>query len=258
MKTISMFNLKGGCAKTTSVINLGHLLSEKLKGTGEKVLYIDCDMQGNLSNSLMSEDYDISYPGIYHLLTGDKNIREVIYPVRENIDLIPSSLLMATVEPRLTALDNREFVLKQALSQVGDDYAYCLIDCSPSFSTVTTNAVVAADAIFIPVQTEFYAVDGVHLLEETLSFVNQSIGTQKEITLIFATLHDVRNSINKLQYDQLKENFGEKFLDAAIRKNVSLVESPIFKESIFEYKPRSRGARDYTQLFNEIESKGGF
>ncbi|MDD4507769.1 MAG: ParA family protein [Eubacteriaceae bacterium] len=256
MKTISFFNLKGGCGKTTSAVNLGYLLAKKLEKTGEKLLYIDCDMQSNLTNSLM--DYDLERPCIYHLFTDDKEIKDVIYPVRDNIALIPSSLLMATVEPRLAGMVGREFILKRKIAAIADQYAYCIVDCSPSFSIVTTNAIIITDKIFIPVQTEYYAVDGVHLLEETLGYINQSLGIEKTISLLFATLHDTRNNINKIQYDNLKNTFGKRFMDSYIRKNISLVESPIFKQSIFEYKPRAKGAEDYKKLFNEIESKGGF
>ncbi len=202
MKTISFFNLKGGCGKTTSAVNLGFLLSEKLKKTGEKLLYIDCDMQSNLTNSLM--DYDLDRPCIYHLFTDENEVREVIYPVRDNIDIIPSSLLMATIEPRLASMYGREFILKRKLEEIQEDYAYCIIDCSPSFSIVTTNALIITDDIFIPVQTEYYAVDGVHLLEETLEYVSKSLGVTKKIALLFATLHDTRNNINNLQYDNMQ------------------------------------------------------
>ncbi len=256
MKTISLFNLKGGCGKTTSVINLGYLLGQKVKKTGGKILYVDCDMQSNLTNSLM--EYDLDRPCIYHLFTDENEISDVIYPVNDTTDIIPSSLLMATIEPRLASMYGREFILKRKLEEIADQYEYCIIDCSPSFSIVTTNALIVTDEIYIPVQTEYYAVDGVHLLEETLEYISKSLGVKKEITLLFATLHDRRNNINNLQYDNLKESFGDKFLDTYIRKNISLVESPIFKESIFEYKPKSKGAEDYEKLFKEIESKGGF
>lgn len=213
-------------------------------------------MQSNLTNSLM--EYDLDRPCIYHLFTDEKEAKDVIYQVSDNIDIIPSSLLMATIEPRLAGMYGREFILKRKLEAVADDYEYCIIDCSPSFSIVTTNALVVTDDIFIPVQTEYYAVDGVHLLEETLEYISKSLGINKNITLLFATLHDVRNNINNLQYDNLKASFGEKFMDTYIRKNIALVESPIFKQSIFEYKPKSNGAEDYLNLFKEIESKGGF
>ena len=203
-------------------------------------------------------EYDLDRPCIYHLFTDEKEAKDVIYQVSDNIDIIPSSLLMATIEPRLAGMYGREFILKRKLEAVADDYEYCIIDCSPSFSIVTTNALVVTDDIFIPVQTEYYAVDGVHLLEETLEYISKSQGINKDITLLFATLHDVRNNINNLQYDNLKASFGEKFMDTYIRKNIALVESPIFKQSIFEYKPKSNGAEDYLNLFKEIESKGGF
>ena len=256
MKTISFFNLKGGCGKTTSAINLGFLLAEKLKAEGKKLLYIDCDIQSNLTNALI--EYDLARPCIYHLFTEEKETKDVIISVRENIDLIPSSLLMATVEPRLAGMVGREFILKRKLEELKEEYAYCILDCSPSFSIVTTNALIVSDEIFIPVQTEYFAVDGVHLLQETLEYVSKSLGLKKEISMLFATLHDGRNNINNLQYENLRATFGEKFLQTPIRKNISLVESPIFKQSIFEYKPKSRGAEDYQKLFKEIEGRGGF
>ena len=256
MKVISFFNLKGGCGKTTSVVNLGYLLAEDLKEKNGKVLLVDLDMQANLTNSLM--DYDLDRPSVYHFLADDTPIEDVIYEVRENIDLIPSSLLMATIEPRLILKDNRELLIKRGLESIADRYDYCFLDCSPSFSTVTMNAIVASDDIFIPVQTEYYAVDGVHLLEDTLDYVNETLDINKSITLMFATLHDTRNNINHIQYDNLKAAYGEKFMENVIHKNISLVESPIFKQSIFEYKPRARGAQDYKKLYAEIVSKGGF
>ena len=256
MKTIAFFNLKGGCGKTTSVINLGYLLAEHKVTDGQKVLLIDGDMQANLTNSLT--DYDIQRRSLYHLLVSEAKLSECLIPVRKNIDLLPSSLLLATIEPRLNKIEDHGTLLKRALSTVKDQYEYCLIDCSPSFNTVTINALAASDAIFIPVQTEFYAVDGVHLLNETLAWVNKEYRLKKEITLLFATIHDRRNNIDKIQYEQLKEKYGSQFMHTAISKNIALVEAPIFKESIFEYRPRSKGAQDYQKLFEEIDHWGGF
>lgn len=256
MKTIALFNLKGGCGKTTSVMNLGYLLAEHKVSDGQKILLIDGDMQANLTNSLT--DYDIQRRSLYHVLVGEAKLSDCLISVRDKIDLLPSSLLLATVEPRLNKIENHATLLKRALNHVKNHYDYCVIDCAPSFNTVTINALAASDAIFIPVQTEFYAVDGVHLLNETLAWVNQEYRLKKEITLLFATIHDIRNNINKIQYEQLKEKYGSRFMHTAIGKNISLVEAPIFKESIFEYSPRSKGAQDYQKLFEEIDHWGGF
>ncbi|MGI6108626.1 MAG: ParA family protein [Eubacteriaceae bacterium] len=256
MKTISFFNLKGGCGKTTSLINLGWLLAQREAESGKKILLVDADMQSNLTNSLL--EYDIKRPCIYDILTEQRPAADAVAAVRNNIDLIPSSLAMCVIEPRLENTAGKAWILKNALEELQNRYSYCLIDCSPSFSTVTTNALLASDRIFIPVQTEYYAVDGVHLLEETLSYINQQYGLYKQIDCIFAAMFDKRNNINKLQYENLTENFPDKFMKSAVRKNVALVESPIFKESIFEYKPSSPGAEDYRALFNEIEQKGEF
>ena len=256
MKVISFFNLKGGCGKTTSAINLGYLLAKDLAEKNQKLLLVDCDMQANLTTSLMEPDYD--RPCIYHLMTGDRPLADTLFHLRDNVDIIPSSLLMATIDPRPSGMVGREFILKRRLKEIADDYAYCIIDCSPSFSVVTTNALVMTDKIFIPVQTEYYAVDGVHLLQETLQYVNDSLGVEKEISIIFATMHDKRNNINQLQYENLEHAFGDKFMRHTIRKNVALVESPVFKQSIFEYKPKANGAQDYQALYDEIKAKGGF
>lgn len=256
MKTISFFNLKGGCGKTTSLINLGWLLAQREAKTGGRVLLIDADMQSNLTNSIL--DYDTKRHSIYDVMTGRRAAQEVIQPVGDNLDLIPSSLMMAAIEPKLDSARNKAWILEEALIPLQDRYSYCLIDCSPSFSTMTINAILASELIFIPVQTEYYAVDGVHLLEETLSYINQQYGLNKQIDCIFASIHDKRNNINKLQYESLTENFPDKFMKTAVRKNVALVESPVFRESIFEYKPSSTGAEDYRNLFKEIEEKGEF
>lgn len=256
MKTICFFNLKGGCGKTTSVLNLGWLLAEKMKKQGEKILYVDSDMQSNLTTSLL--DYNLNRPSIYDIFMKNTPAEDVRVSVRDNIDLIPSSLAMATIEPMLDKRPNKQEILKNALEPLKSDYSHCLVDCSPSFSTVTINALLSADKVFIPVQTEYYAVDGVHLLKEMLAYINRVYGTNKDIDVIFTAIHDKRNNINRMQYQNLADIFPQEFMKNFIRKNVALVESPVFKESIFEYRGSSPGARDYKKLFQEIDSRGGF
>lgn len=254
MKTITFFNLKGGCGKTTSVLNLGYLLAEREKKKRKKILLIDLDMQANLTHSLL--DYDRSRKCVYDLFTGKAGINEVVYPVRDNIDLIPSSLSMSLLEPQLEHMQGKESILFYGLKNIQNEYSYALIDCSPSYSTVTTNAIFVSDRIFIPVQTEYYAVDGVHLLEETLSYINRNYRINKKIDCIFAAMHDKRNNVGKQQYNHLKEAFPKRFMNSTIRKNVALVEAPIRKKTIFEYRNASPGARDYRALFKEMEERG--
>jgi chromosome partitioning protein len=252
MKKICFFNLKGGCAKTTSIINIVSYLAMK----NNKILVVDCDMQSNLTSSLIN--YDMYRPGIFQVFTGEKDINEVIIRVKDNIDLLPSSLLMSTLEPRINGIYGREFILQRALNKLHNNYDYIFYDSSPSFSLVTTNAIVASDNIIVPVQTEYFAVEGVKLLLETLNYIKEGLNIQTELKYLFATMHDTRNNLNTIQYENLKKVFKDKFLDTYIRKNVALAESPIFKQSIFEYKPHSNGAYDYELLIKEIESKGGF
>lgn len=252
MKKICFFNLKGGCAKTTSVLNLGYLLREM----GNRVLLVDCDMQSNLTNSMI--EYDLHRPNIYHVFIGERTINDIIISVRDGLDLIPSSLLMSTLEPRIAGMYGREFILENAFEKLDQEYDYILFDSSPSFGLVTTNAIICSDSIYVPVQTEFYAVDGVHLLLDTLEYINSSLKRNIQVRYLFATLHDARNNLNMVQYENLKNAFGVQFLDTPIRKNIALAESPVFRQSIFEYKPQSNGAEDYKKLVDEIISKGGF
>lgn len=251
MKKICFFNLKGGCAKTTSVLNIGSYLARE-----HKVLLVDCDMQSNLTSSLL--DYDMYRPGIYQVMIGEASINDVIYPVTDQLDILPSSLLMSTLEPRISGTYGREYILRRAFDKLQKDYDYVLFDSSPSFGLVTTNAIVVSDYIMVPVQTEFFSVDGVKLLIDTLNYIKEGLHISTELKYLFATMHDTRNNLNTLQYDNLKEVFGDRFLDTYIRKNVALAESPVFKQSIFDYKPTSNGARDYRLLIEEIMRKGGF
>lgn len=256
MKTICFFNLKGGCGKTTSIINLGSQIAEELEEKGKKILYIDTDMQSNLTTSLV--DYDINRNSIYDVMINNLPIQEAIINVHDNIDLLPSNLTMAMAEPRLIEKENFAYILQNALNKIENDYDFCLIDCSPSFSNMTVNAILSSDEIFIPLETEYYAIDGVNLLEDMLDYINNMYHVDKRINVIYAAKHDKRNKINKLQFSNLKEAYPNLFSDYFIRKNVALVESPVFKESIFEYKPRSPGAKDYRNLYQDLKKRGLF
>ncbi len=254
MKTVSFFNLKGGCGKTTSILNLGSLLAREPEN--KKVLLIDSDMQSNLTSSLV--DYDLERASIYDLLIEDRPIKDVIVSVGENIDLIPSNLTMAMADPKIYEKTQPQEILKKKLDEIKDQYDYCLIDCSPSFSMTTINAIIASDEIFIPLSTEYYAIDGVQLLEDMLDYINELYGQENKIDLIFAAIHDRRNNINRMQIQNLEESYPDQFSKRYIRKNVALVESPVFQECIFDYKPRSSGAKDYKALFEDIKNRGLF
>lgn len=256
MKTLTFFNLKGGCGKTTSLISIGSLLAEREKKKRKKVLLIDLDMQANLTTSFLDPDPDRQT--VYDLFLGQADVEDVIVPVRENIDLLPSSIKMSVLEPKLEHMEGKESALFHALKKVQNEYSYCLIDCSPSFSTVTINALFVSDRIFIPVQTEYYAVEGVHLLEETLSYVNHKYRMNKKIDAIFTAMHDRRNNLSRQQYKRLAENFPDRFLKNVVRKNVALAEAPLHKKTVFEYRKNSPGAKDYKALFRELEEKGAF
>lgn len=251
MKKICFLNLKGGCGKTTSVINIGSYLSLE----GKKILLVDCDVQSNLTNSFL--DYDINRNCIFHLFTYNMDIKDAIYKANDNIDLIPSSLLMATVDAYIYDIQDNHNIIAKSIKTVENNYDYIIFDCPPSFSMVTTNILLSSDEVYVPVQTEYYSVDGIYLMMKVMEILNEKYNSNIEINYIFATLFDSRNSICNLQYENLKNNFDDKFMDTKIRKNVSLAESPIFKESIFDYKPKSNGAIDYKDLIIEIMRKGG-
>jgi chromosome partitioning protein len=245
MKTIALLNQKGGVGKTTSTVNIGAGLCK----LGKKVLLIDLDPQANLTYSLGIQGHDLRKT-IYELLKGQVDITDVIVE-KDGLKVIPSSLDLSGAEIELSGTAGREFLLRESLSKL-NNLDYILLDCPPSLSLLTLNSLVASNEVYIPVQTEFLALQGMSKLLQTVEIVKKRLNTGLEITGIIGTRYDSRKTLNKEVVQKVQSYFGAKLFKTLIRDNVSLAEAPSFGQDIFAYKPDSNGAEDYLKLCKEI------
>jgi chromosome partitioning protein len=245
MSIIAVINQKGGVGKTTCVVNLGAALASK----GNKVMVIDLDPQSHLTYSLGVRADDLSGT-VYDVLKGRANIGDSMIE-HDGVHLVPSSLALAGAEVEFALEAGREFLLKESLSNA-DEYDYVLLDCPPSLGLISLNALTAADEVYIALQTEFLALQGLSRLIETINKIKQRLNDDLRVTGIIATRYDRRKLLNREVLGKIQEHFGDKVFDTYIRENISLAEAPSFGMNIFEYRPRSRGAEDYMKLCDEI------
>jgi chromosome partitioning protein len=245
MKVIALINQKGGVGKTTSAINIGFGLS-KLK---QKVLLIDLDPQAHLTYSIGIHAHQLEKT-IYDVLKGTVKIQEVIVE-KYGVKIIPASLELSGAEIELSGIAGKEFLLKESLNAC-KDFDYILLDCPPSLGVLTLNALTAANQIYIPLQTEFLALQGVGRLTETVNIVRKRLNTELEITGIIGTRFDKRKSLSNEVIAKIKEYFGPKLFKTLIRDNVALAEAPSHGKPIFEYKLDCYGSEDNLNLSKEI------
>lgn len=242
-KVIAIANHKGGVGKTTSVASLGDALALK----GKKVLLIDLDAQQNLSYSLSgNEDPDMS---VYDTLVKDRELP--IVNVRKNVDLVPASLELARAEIDMATKIAREGILKSALENNLTNYDYVIIDCPPSLGIVTTNALVAADEIYIPLTAEALPLKGLTMLDDVISEVKRRVNPKLELGGVFFTRYNNRK-LNKEVVSMIEQRYGDKVFSTKIRENIALAEMPLSGNSIFEYDSKSNGAKDYMSLAKEV------
>lgn len=251
MKVISILNQKGGVAKTTSAQNI----SFGLKKLGKKVLLIDFDPQGNLTSGVGIDKRNLEHT-IYDLMKdrafGQQKVTvsDVIMD-REGVDVLPTNIKMSKVNLELGGVPGRENLLKEILKEVYD-YDYVIIDCPPSLDNLTFNALIASQKVYIPVQTEFYALEGIVELMDTIDMITQRMNEELEIGGVFATMVDNRVKLHTEVVQQLRGFFGEKMFETTIRRNVKVTEASSYGKSIFDYASRSNGSRDYLGLCREI------
>lgn len=247
-KIISVANQKGGVGKTTTTINLSAALAEK----GKKVLIIDIDPQGNTSSGF-GVDKNQKEDTVYELILGYSTINEaIIRQVITNIDLIPSNVNLAGAEIELIDHKHKEAILKKELDFVKDDYDYIMIDCPPSLNVLTVNAMVASDTVLVPIQCEFYALEGLSQLIHTVNLVRERLNRKLDIEGIVFTMYDSRTNLSQQVVENVKENVTQHVYETMIPRNVRLAEAPSYGEPITIYDPKSVGAEAYRSLAEEL------
>ena len=249
-KSYAIFNQKGGVGKTTTNINLGACLARK----GKRVLLVDIDPQGNttsglglvkreLRDTLTMEEYDV-HKAVYHTET-------------KNLDIVPASVDLSGAEVELIQIFGREILLRNVLAQVKDEYDFIFIDCPPSLGLLTVNALVAADGVIIPIQCEFYALEGVSQLMKTVELVRREMNRNLQITGVILSMFDGRTNLGLQVVQEVKRFFGNKVFKTVIPKNVRLAEAPSYGLSIVDYDPSSKGAKAYKKLADEFIQREG-
>ncbi len=247
-KIIAIANQKGGVGKTTTTINL----SASLALAGREILVVDIDPQSNTTSGLGfdREGIDLS---IYDVFASRAGMKDIIQgTIIDNLYLAPSTIDLIAAEVELVNVENREYVLKKALQEVASEYEYIIVDCPPSLGLLTLNGLVAANSVLIPVQCEYYALEGLGLLSRTIQLVQSSFNPDLEIEGVLLTMFDRRTSISHQVAEEVKRFFGEKVYSTVIPRNVTLSEAPSFGKPVMLYDARSKGAQSYLQLAKEM------
>lgn len=245
---ISVANQKGGVGKTTTTVNLGACLAS----LGKKVLLVDMDAQGNATSGVGVRKPDVKQD-IYDVLVNELSIAEAtIVTEHENLNIVPATLQLAGAEIELTSMMARESRLKGSLAEVKNQYDYILIDCPPSLGHLTINSFTASDAILIPVQCEYYALEGLSQLLNTVRLVQKHFNPDLEIAGVLLTMYDARTNLGTEVVEEVRKYFREKVYDTIIPRNVRLSEAPSHGLPIIDYDPRSRGAEVYQALAKEV------
>ncbi|MFT8320971.1 MAG: AAA family ATPase [Bacillus sp. (in: firmicutes)] len=251
-KIITVANQKGGVGKTTTSVNLGSCLAY----IGKKVLLVDIDPQGNATSGVGIEKADVDYC-IYDVLVDDLEAQQVIKTTNvENLQVIPATIQLAGAEIELVSTISREVRLKRALEEVKDNYDYILIDCPPSLGLLTINALTASDAVLIPVQCEYYALEGLSQLLNTVRLVQKHLNHELAIEGVLLTMLDARTNLGLQVIEEVKKYFQDKVYKTIIPRNIRLSEAPSHGEPIIIYDPKSRGAEVYLELAKEVVTSG--
>ena len=251
-RTIAIANQKGGVGKTTTAINLSACLAE----AGQRVLTIDFDPQGNATTGLGLEKEQIE-DTVYELLLGDCTLEDcLMHYVQENLDVLPSDSNLAGAEIELLDVENKESVLNGYLETIRDQYDFIIIDCPPSLSLLTINALVAADTVLVPIQCEYYALEGLSQVLRTIGLVRKKMNPSLELEGVVFTMYDARTNLSLQVVENVKQNLNERIYKTIIPRNVRLAEAPSHGMPINLYDSRSTGAESYRLLAAEVISRG--
>ena len=246
-KVISVANQKGGVGKTTTTVNLGTIIAKK----GKKVLLIDADPQGNASSGLGVEK-EVEY-STYDILVNDTKLEDAIQDtIIKNLKVCPANMNLAGAEVELVSMMSREQRLKEKLDEIKDQFDYIFIDCPPSLGLITLNSFTASDSVLIPVQCEYFALEGLGQLLNTVNLVQKHLNKNIRIEGALLTMYDIRTNLSNQVVKEVKKYFENKVYKTVIPRNVRLSEAPSYGMPITEYYPRSKGAKSYTKFAREF------
>lgn len=251
-RIIAIANQKGGVGKTTTAINL----SASLASLGKKVLAIDMDPQGNMSSGLGVDKNEVEKT-VYDLIIGNIGIEECIYEeVIENLDVLPSNIDLSAAEIELIGVDNKEYILRDEVNKVKEKYDFIIIDCPPALSMLTINAMTTSDSLLVPIQCEYYALEGLSQLIHTIELVQERLNPELEIEGVVFTMYDARTNLSLQVVENVKDNLNQNIYKTIIPRNVRLAEAPSYGMPINLYDPKSKGTESYLLLAEEVINKG--
>lgn len=247
-RIIAVANQKGGVGKTTTATNLSACLAEK----GKKVLAVDIDPQGNMTSGLGVDKNEVENT-VYEMILDECTINECIQKdILENLSLMPSNVDLSGAEIELIGVENKEFILKESIDQVKNEYDFIIIDCPPSLNTLTVNAMTTADTVLVPIQCEFFALEGLSQLIHTINLVRERLNPSLDIEGVVFTMYDARTNLSLQVVENVKENLNQTIYKSIIPRNVRLAEAPSHGKPIILYDSKSAGAEAYRELANEV------
>ena len=247
-RIIAVANQKGGVGKTTTAINLSSCLAEK----GEKVLAVDMDPQGNMTSGLGVNKNSVENT-IYDLIIGESGIEEVLRKdIMKNLDIIPANIDLSAAEIELIDVEDKEYIVRNVIKDIKDNYDYIIIDCPPSLSMLTINAMTTATSVLVPIQCEYYALEGLSQLIHTVDLVRDRLNSELEIEGVVFTMYDARTNLSLQVVENVKDNLHQNIYKTIIPRNIRLAEAPSYGVPINEYDPKSAGSESYMRLAEEV------